>query len=84
MSEERGLYAKYFVLKPRGADAFAAASRRAMFVYAQSIMSENPTLSKEIWDWAGHALLDAEFPDEPLPPAHWRPKGGIELKWTGS
>ncbi len=43
---------KYFVLKPRGDDPYARASRAAMRRYAKLIDSENPQLAKDLRDWA--------------------------------
>jgi hypothetical protein len=62
-----GLQMKYFVLKPRGTDAYASASRAAMFTYAKRIMEENQPLSKEIWDWATNEFLDAKEADGTMP-----------------
>lgn len=47
---------KYFVLKPRGTDVFAAASRKAMIAYAKHIEAnaedqEARALAKELFDW---------------------------------
>jgi hypothetical protein len=47
-----GLLMKYFVLKPEGADRYAAASRRAMRAYAEHIREENPELANQLRDWA--------------------------------
>ena len=47
-----GLFMKYFVLKPSGDDAYAKASRAAMFAYAKSIAGENHELAKQMNDWA--------------------------------
>ena len=47
-----GLKMKYFVLKPRGSDVYAAASRKAMRAYANLIEPENPTLAMELREWA--------------------------------
>lgn len=47
-----GLQMKYFVLKPKGNDPYAAASRAAMHQYAKFIEPENPELAKELRDWA--------------------------------
>ena len=41
-----GLEMKYFVLKPRGNDRYAAASRAAMRRYADVIVGENPALAQ--------------------------------------
>ena len=57
MSE--GLKMKYFVLKPSGISAYASASREEMFAYAKSIISENPGLSRDIWEWASEELAKA-------------------------
>jgi hypothetical protein len=42
---------KYFVLKPGGKDAYAQASRRAMWIFANIIKDENPMLAKELKSW---------------------------------
>jgi hypothetical protein len=42
---------KYFVLKPKGIDAYAEASRQAMKTYAKWIKKENPELSRDILNW---------------------------------
>lgn len=46
-----GLLIKYFVLKPGGNDAYAAASRGAMARYAELIHEENPSLSADLLLW---------------------------------
>ena len=46
-----GLQMKYFVLKPKGNDAYANASRMAMAAYAKAINDENPKLKQELIDW---------------------------------
>lgn len=43
---------KYFVLKPRGIDRHALASREAMRAYAYVIEAEDPLLAKELLRWA--------------------------------
>ena len=48
-----GLMMKYFVLKPSGTDIFAAASRRAMSAYADTIAEENPEFARDIREWVG-------------------------------
>jgi len=48
-----GLVMKYFVLKPKGTDIYAVASRKAMITYAQIISKENPQLSDDLILWAG-------------------------------
>jgi hypothetical protein len=47
-----GLMMKYFVLKPRGDDVFATASRAAMRAYANIILEANPTFAGELREWA--------------------------------
>ncbi len=46
-----GLAMKYFVLKPRGLDAYAFASREAMWEYAKAIEGENPSLAADLREW---------------------------------
>ena len=43
---------KYFVLKPRGNNVHAAASRKAMRAYASHIEKEDPELGKDLRAWA--------------------------------
>lgn len=47
-----GLVMKYFVLKPKGDDVYASASRGAMRQYAKLIQLENPELSVQLREWA--------------------------------
>lgn len=56
MNDADGLLMKYFVLKPKGKDVFARASRRAMRAYAGMIAEENETFANELRAWA-----DKEF-----------------------
>lgn len=49
---------KYFVLKPRGTDAYAIASRRALRGYAISISSENEELAVELLEWIDREEVD--------------------------
>lgn len=59
---------KYFVLKPRGHDEYARASRQAMMRYAQIIQDVDPTFANEIVEWAQQeqaALLDSPKDDAP-------------------
>lgn len=56
-----GLEMKYFVLKPRGNDPYAKASREAMLTYHRLINKENPELSKELRAWATRELPDEEL-----------------------
>jgi hypothetical protein len=52
----KGLELKYFVLKPKGKDIYANASRQAMFAYAKVIEKENPEFAKDIVDWANKEI----------------------------
>ena len=47
-----GLHLKYFVVKPRGEDIHAAASRRAIHAYAKVIKPTNPGFAQALTDWA--------------------------------
>lgn len=47
-----GLQMKYFVLKPKGNDPYAEASRRAMSAYAAAIRSKNRELADQLSNWA--------------------------------
>lgn len=42
---------KYFVLKPKGNDSYAYASRQAMLAYAKCIMDEDIALSDDLIKW---------------------------------
>lgn len=52
---------KYFVLKPRGSDAQAIASRVAMRVYATEIEATDPQLAYELKSWAHEAAREAHI-----------------------
>ena len=54
-----GLIMKYFVLKPKGNDEYARASRVAMRAYADWIKKTNPDLAEQLMDWANKEA--AEF-----------------------
>lgn len=65
-----GLQMKYFVLKPKGCDVYAKASRRAMRAYADMVQGENRELADELRGWADRehtAMLEAELTQEPSP-----------------
>lgn len=51
---------KYFVLKPKGEDVFAIASRRAMREYARTIQNENSDFSRELREWADNEWAQTE------------------------
>ena len=48
----KGLIMKYFVLKPKGNDVYAEASRKAMRAYANHIHQHNKELAIELSNWA--------------------------------
>ncbi len=58
-----GLQMKYFVLKPKGKDIYAEASRKAMRSYAAHIQGENPELTKELREWADSEYKNADYPN---------------------
>ncbi len=59
-SKNIALYPKYFVLKPRGDNPYATASRAAMRQYAKAIQSVNPTLCDELRKWADDEMIQTE------------------------
>ncbi len=61
--EQRGLVMKYFVLKPRGDDEYAQASRAALAAYAGVIAPRNPKMAQEIRDWVREELRRAAQPE---------------------
>ena len=67
-SKGDGLQMKYFVLKPRGKDIYARASRRAMRAYAALIESANEQFANELRAWAdvefGNAVSDGMLEHE--------------------
>ncbi len=54
-----GLEMKYFVLKPKGTDVYARASRKAMRAYARLVRSENPDLANELDEWADREMINS-------------------------
>lgn len=55
---------KYFVLKPKGTDKYAEASRKAMRAYANHISKVNEELADELREWASRESTAAiESPD---------------------
>ena len=50
--KNQGLLMKYFVLKPKGNDIYAEASRKAMRAYAAHIIGENEQFANELRAWA--------------------------------
>ena len=57
-----GLKMKYFVLKPRGTDVYAAASRHAMSYYASYLKDHggDAELARELSEWSVKELVAAE------------------------
>jgi hypothetical protein len=49
--KEKGLFMKYFVLKPGDYDVYGIASRRAMLEYANAIEAFNPDFARDIRAW---------------------------------
>lgn len=47
-----GLEMRYFILKPKGNDPYARASRAAMRAYADVIRAENPEMAIDLDEWA--------------------------------
>ncbi len=56
--DNTGLVVKYFVLKPKGDDRYAEASRKAMRAYANHIDGTNKYLASDLRDWAKRESLD--------------------------
>lgn len=54
-----GLTMKYFVLKPKGDDIYALASRIAMRAYAGIVAVYNPELSEGLYNWTGEETMNA-------------------------
>lgn len=48
---------KYFVLKPKGEDLYAHASREAIKVYADQIECIDPDLAKDLRDWRATEIV---------------------------
>ena len=57
-----GLVMKYFVLKPKGDNKYAEASRKAMGTYAAVISHENPELALELIEWASKEVPGDDAP----------------------
>jgi hypothetical protein len=55
---------KYFVLKPKGNDVFAEASRAAMRRYAEIIKSVEPGMADELMEWVAAEDETKEEDDE--------------------
>lgn len=61
MEKSNSIQMKYFVLKPKGKNIYAEASRKAMRAYASHIESENKQLSKELREWADKEHFNCEY-----------------------
>lgn len=59
-TENKGLQLRYFVLKPKGKDQYAVASRKALLTYADIICSENPSLATDLRDWVNREIENAK------------------------
>jgi hypothetical protein len=51
MSKSEGLLLKYFILKPKGNNIYAKASRLAMLRYAEVIDIDNPIFANDLRRW---------------------------------
>jgi hypothetical protein len=60
----QGLEMKYFVLKPKGSDEYALASRGAMRKYASLIHRTNPELASGLTAWAEQEYKNSFDEDE--------------------
>lgn len=47
---------KYFVLKPKGLDIHAMASRAALKTYAMILQAEDPKMALEMRNWANNEM----------------------------
>ena len=47
-----GIEMKYFVLKPKGENIYAEASRKALIAYAETIEDENPEMAQALIEWS--------------------------------
>lgn len=54
-----GLELRYFVLKPKGSDDFAWASRMAMRTFAEYIKMSQPELAEDLITWADTEEMEA-------------------------
>lgn len=60
MADTKELQMKYFVLKPRGTTAYAAASRKALRAYADAIQTTNLELAIGLRVWSIEAAPQPE------------------------
>ena len=56
------IFLKYFVLKPKGTDIYARASRIAMNKYAEIIEEDDPELAKHLYEWTTKMVFKS-FPE---------------------
>ena len=56
-----GLEMKYFVLKPKGNDVYAHASRAAMLTYAEEIIFSDRDLALDLIKWVADEDRKAEL-----------------------
>ena len=52
MNKDKGLLLRYFVIKPKGNNIYAKASREAMWKYAEVIESTNLIFADDLKEWA--------------------------------
>ena len=57
-NKQKTLGLKYFVLKPKGNDIYANASRQAMLTYANIIKLQDPELSHDIILWVDKEIQE--------------------------
>lgn len=50
---------KYFVLKPKGQDVMARASRAAMLAYADEVNNTDQKLAEDLRNWATYEKMKA-------------------------
>jgi len=74
LTAKSALQMQYFTLNPRGDDAYALASRRAMDAYASAIAGINMALATDLRVWADRERVgDAEPAPAPEPkPVRWK------------
>lgn len=54
----KGLFMKYFVLKPSTKDIYGLASLKAIRSYAVDILKENPKFASDLLEWIGYIEKD--------------------------
>ena len=79
LTAKSALQMQYFTLNPRGDDAYALASRRAMDAYASAIAGINMALATDLRVWADRERVGvAEPAPAPEPkPVRWKLEMGL-------